>query len=280
MKPLITNIQRFSLHDGPGIRTTVFFKGCSLHCPWCANPENISGEEETYFIPEKCNPKCVHIAECSKKLYPTECVYKAVGLWGKCYSEQELYDILTRDKSSYDENGGVTFSGGEPLLFLHKYYSNLCRWLHREGISLCIETSLFASNEAAKWMTEVIDYIYIDIKILDSSKCNIYLGGNLEQYMKNVKTVYENKGNKKLIYRIPLIHGYTDSVENLENICTLLKKYPSYRVEVLKAHNLGKKKYERLGKEYTDFVPPNDDRVRLFVDRIEGQGIQVEIKQV
>ena len=109
---------------------------------------------------------------------------------------------------------------------------------------------------------------------------NIYLGGNLEQYMKNVKTVYENKGNKKLIYRIPLIHGYTDSVENLENICTLLKKYPSYRVEVLKAHNLGKKKYERLGKEYTDFVPPNDDRVRLFVDRIEGQGIQVEIKQV
>ena len=191
-----------------------------------------------------------------------------------------MYDILTRDKSFYDENGGVTFSGGEPLLFLHKYYSNLCRWLHREGISLCIETSLFASNEAAKWMTEVIDYIYIDIKILDSSKCNIYLGGNLEQYMKNVKTVYENKGNKKLIYRIPLIHGYTDSVENLENICTLLKKYPSYRVEVLKAHNLGKKKYERLGKEYTDFVPPNDDRVRLFVDRIEGQGIQVEIKQV
>lgn len=280
MKPLITNIQRFSLHDGPEIRTTVFFKGCSIHCPWCANPENINRKEEIYFIPEKCNPRCVHFVECNNKLYPAECVYNAVGIWGKHYSEQELYDILLRDKLFYGKNGGVTFSGGEPLLFLHRYYSNLCTWLHREGISLCIETSLFVSEEAVKWMTEVIDYIYIDIKILDFCKCNDYLGGNLQQYLRNIETVYENRGEKKLIYRIPLIQGYTDSEENLENICMLLKKCPPYRVEILKAHNLGKKKYERLGRKYVDFLPPNEEKIRLYSERIKTQGIEVEVKQV
>lgn len=280
MKPLITNIQRFSLHDGPGIRTTVFFKGCSLHCPWCANPENISWKEEVYFISEKCDSKCEHVTNCLNKLYPAECVHKAVGKWGEYYSEKELYDILLRDKSFYGENGGVTFSGGEPLLFLHKYYSNLCSWLHRRDVSLCVETALFVSDEAVKWMTEVIDYIYIDIKILNSNMCKRYLGGNLQQYLENLKTVHKNKGEKKIIYRIPLIRGYTDSEENLESICTLLRKFPPYKLEILKAHNLGQKKYERLGREYIAFWPPNEKRISLFAEKIEEQGIEVEIKQV
>ena len=102
----------------------------------------------------------------------------------------------------------------------------------------------------------------------------------VQQYLKNIETVYENRGEKKLIYRIPLIQGYTDSEENLENICMLLKKCPPYRVEILKAHNLGKKKYERLGRKYVDFLPPNEEKIRSYSERIKTQGIEVEVKQV
>lgn len=280
MKPLIANIQRFCLHDGPGIRTTVFFKGCSLHCPWCANPENISCKEEKYYISEKCNAKCGHVMDCHNKIYPDECIYQAIGKWGEYYSEQKLYEILIKDKIYYGKDGGVTFSGGEPLLFLPRYYSNLCSTLHEEGISLCIETALFVAEEAAKWMINVMDYIYIDIKILNQNKCKTYLGGNLVQYLNNLNIVHENKGDKKIVYRIPLIHGYTDSEENLDSICKLVEKFPPYRVEILKAHNLGKKKYERLGRGYNDFSSPDDDRIDALVKRILASGITVEVKQI
>ena len=280
MKPLITNIQRFSLHDGPGIRTTVFFKGCSLHCPWCANPENISCKEEVYYISEKCNTQCGHMADCRKKIYSAECIYNAIGKWGEYYTEEKLYDILIKDKTFYGEEGGVTFSGGEPLLFLPKYYSNLCAALHEDGINLCAETALFVSKEAAKWLAEVMDYIYIDIKILNPNKCKSYLGGDLQQYLKNLSIVHENKGNKKIIYRIPLIQGYTDSEENFDNIYGLLKEFPPYKVEILKAHNLGKKKYERLGKEYVEVSSPDAEKIRLYVEKLSVDGIAVEVKQV
>lgn len=280
MKPLITNIQRFSLHDGPGIRTTVFFKGCSLHCPWCANPENISCKEEMYCMFERCNARCEHVMECRHKIYPDECIYQAVGKWGEYYSESNLYEILIKDKTYYGKDGGVTFSGGEPLLFLPRYYSNLCSALHEAGINLCVETALFVDEEAVKWMLDVVDYIYIDIKILNSNGCKTYLGGNLMQYLNNMNVAYENKGDKKIIYRIPLIHGYTDSEENFNNICKFVEKFPPYRVEILKAHNMGKKKYERLGRKYVDFFSPDEDRINALAKKIIENGVIVEIKQI
>lgn len=184
------------------------------------------------------------------------------------------------DKNFYGKDGGITFSGGEPLLFLPQYYTDLCNKLHEEGINLCVETALFVPQEAVKWMTNSIDYFYIDIKILNPNKCKTYLGGNLVQYLNNMNIVHEKKGDKKIVYRVPLIHGYTDSEENLDSICKLMEKFPPYRVEILKAHNLGKKKYERLGREYTDFSSPDGDRIEALVKRILASGITVEVKQI
>lgn len=279
MKPLITNIQRFCLHDGPGIRTTVFFKGCTLHCPWCANPENISRGEELYYIQEKCKEECTHILDCRKRIYQGECVFNAIGKWGDYYSPQRLYDILIKDKSFYGKEGGITFSGGEPLMFLPNYYSGVCDELHQCGINLCVETALFVPEESVKWLIGVADCIYIDIKILDYSKCKSILGGNLEQYLNNLRFVYENKGDTEVTYRVPLIHGYTDTKDNINSICSLVQKFPMDKVEILKAHNLGKKKYERLGRKYDDFYAPNDSVINLWVQEMRDKEIEVEVKQ-
>ena len=280
MKPLITNIQRFSLHDGPGIRTTVFFKGCSLHCPWCANPENINRKKELYYISEKCNAQCEYINKCQKGEYPNDCIYHAVGKWGKYYSEDELYKTLIKDKSYYGDDGGVTFSGGEPLLFLPEYYNYLCDMLHEEKISICIETALFVPECSVEWMVNRIEHVYVDVKILNATECKTYLGGDLNQYLKNLKYVYDHKKNLDVIYRIPLIHKYTDTEANFENIIALLQKLPPSRVELLQAHNLAKKKYERLGKAYDDFDSPNKKKVYKFADSIARIGIDVEIKEI
>ena len=128
---------------------------------------------------------------------------------------------------------------------------------------------------AEKFVAAWIKSMILTPKRLTFKPTNLYY-----EYLKNIETVYENRGEKKLIYRIPLIQGYTDSEENLENICMLLKKCPPYRVEILKAHNLGKKKYERLGRKYVDFLPPNEEKIRLYSERIKTQGIEVEVKQV
>ena len=136
MKVLVSNIQRLSLHDGPGIRTTVFFKGCSLHCPWCANPENININSENYFIKEKCLTTCLKTSICNHK-GNVECLYGAVGIWGKHYSEEEILKEIKKDKGFYKKDGGVTFSGGEPLLQAKGLVPLLCR-LKKEKINIHI----------------------------------------------------------------------------------------------------------------------------------------------
>lgn len=242
---LITNIQRFSLHDGPGIRTTVFFKGCSLNCPWCSNPENIKSYKEFY---EKNSIK---------------------GEYGKIYSNQELYNILIKDKLYYTTReksiikdkltnidqcrliyaelpGGITFSGGEALLYLNKIEMVLKK-LKEENIHLAIETSLVASRKDILFSINYIDLFYVDIKIIDKNKFKMLLGGNLDLYLNNLQELFATK--KKVIFRIPIIKGYTDDERNIMNILHLLYKYKPLKVELIKGHNLGSSKYESLKRK-------------------------------
>ena len=219
---LITNIQRFSLNDGPGIRTTIFLKGCNLNCQWCANPENISFEKEKYI---KNNIE---------------------GIYGKNVTLNELEKEILKDKIYYETGGGVTFSGGEPLLHINELEPLLKR-LKKQKINMCIETALMVSQENIKVVLQYIDTFIIDIKILDTNNCKKIIGGDINLYMKNIQTIFEQ--TQQVIFRIPLIKPYTYNKQNLCKIYEFLDKYKPLKVEIFKTHNLAKSKYESLNKK-------------------------------
>lgn len=255
MKPLITNIQRFCVHDGPGIRTTVFFKGCSLHCLWCANPENISFNEQYFYIKEKCSVFCkyVHTCKTRKTAVANEedilnCCFGAIGKFGKHYSNDELFDELVKDVQYYGNDGGVTFSGGESLLFL-PYYDQMVQKLREKKINTCVETALFVPKDKVEWAIENIDFFYVDIKVLEEGTCHEILGGDTGIFLSNLKFLYDRIGREKIIYRMPIIAGITLTDANVEIVKHVLNDFPPKRVEIFSVHNLGKKKYERLNKE-------------------------------
>lgn len=249
---LLTNIQRFSLHDGPGIRTTVFLKGCLLRCPWCSNPENIHGYQESY---EKDGLKGVY------------------GYYLNCF---ELYYEVMKDVVYYDP-GGVTFSGGEPLLqaeALQPLMKRLCQ----EKIHQSMETSLFAPLENITLTEEFIDIFYVDIKLLDKEKCKKLLQGDMAVYLKNVDWLISR--GKNIVFRIPVISPYTDTSENLNKVIRFLSYYKVEYVELICGHNLGSKKYESLGLRTPVIEETNDSFIAEYKEKIEKLGIRARICRI
>ncbi|ENZ13533.1 radical SAM protein [Enterocloster clostridioformis] len=245
---LVTNIQRFSLHDGPGIRTTVFLKGCSIYCPWCSNPENL-----------------IHLQQQYKKRDKNGMIEEE-GVYGKWYSCDELYAELMKDRAFYcsrfsDMNdldeptsylnslpGGVTFSGGECMLQMRDMEPLLQR-LDAENIHMAVETSLFCSADQLSIAIAYIDLFYLDIKILDREVCRYVLGGSIDTFRKNLRSVLQS--GKPIIFRLPVIGGFTDCEKNrakaLELITDTVHKYKNVlKIEILKEHNLGMNKYQSL----------------------------------
>lgn len=221
-KILVTNIQRMSFHDGPGIRTTFFLKGCCLTCPWCANPENISFRQEKY----------IH--------------NNVESIYGQFYTCDQLYELALKDLVYYDMDGGVTFSGGEPLLQFIKLEALLTKLKERQ-VHICVETSLYCNKEQLQMAIKYVNLFYVDIKILDESKCNEVLNVDVNKYFSNIEIL--SNSNCNYIFRIPVINGYTNTSENIELILSFLKKNLNHRVELLMQHNLGDSKYRTLNRE-------------------------------
>lgn len=251
-KVLVSNIQRFSLHDGPGIRTTVFLKGCSLHCPWCSNPENISGKQEDFEKDE-------HIEIC--------------GTYMTC---EELYERLMRDKIYY-EGGGVTFSGGEPLLQIRKM-EPLLKTLKDEGVHLCAETALFVSEECVDIAMKYFDLFYVDIKILNKDRCAHYLGADLELYVNNLKRLCNR--NISFIMRMPIISGYTYDKTNINKVIDLLVECDIDYIELLCEHHMGITKYDALHKKRPELKGVTQRDMEECKRMFEEAGISVELFQV
>lgn len=252
MKVRVTNIQRFSLHDGPGIRTTVFLKGCSLHCPWCANPENICYEKQEY------------VENSQKKKF------------GKDFSLEDLEEEILKDHLYYRlHQGGVTFSGGEPLLQFVKL-EPLLKKLKEKNIHICVETSLFAPDSCLKIAFNYVDLFFIDIKIMNKRLCKEVLGGNLDLYQKNMDLLYKNQ--KKFIFRIPFTKEYT--IKETEEIICFLQKYKAMKVEVFPIHYLAEKKYQLLGKEMKKFDFVTEQDMKNFITKIEQLGIEVSFLKI
>lgn len=261
---LITNIQRFSLHDGPGIRTTVFCKGCSLHCPWCSNPENIKTWAEQY----------------QKDGYR--------GVYGRYISCDELFKEIMKDKLFYvwqdDKNGlnrlpgGVTFSGGEPLLQAEQLKPLLKR-LKADEVHICVETCLFVPRNRLGLVLEYVDLFYIDIKILNSDSCREILGGRLKKFYHNLEFLAQNRNF--VVFRVPVIGGYTDSEENCNAVIELIQQYRPMKVELLKEHNLGQSKYWSLGKKPLKLGTITDVFMDEYARKIESKAqVQTEICMV
>jgi len=245
----ITNIQRFSLHDGPGIRTTVFLKGCNLSCPWCCNIENMDYEIDHY------------IEDGLKKDF------------GYDISLDDLENEILKDALYYDNGkGGVTFSGGEPLLQIKKLEPLLKR-LKSKGINICFETALSINEELVSIAADYADFIYVDIKLLSNPSI---IGLDFDLYYKNLELI--KKSNiSDVVFRIPLNYEYTLSDDNISMVLDLLKKYSDFKVEIFKTHNLAEIKYEKLDTEFTHFKEVSDEDIESVYKKIKEFNEKVKI---
>ena len=219
-KVLIGNIQRFCLNDGPGIRTTIFLKGCAIRCPWCANPENQTSEIQSFNY------------------------NGVIKKYGKYMTEDEIIEVVLRDRDFYINGGGVTYSGGDPLLNL-KSIEGVLSELKSQGISQWIETSLFAPTDKLNFAMMYMDNFIVDMKNLCPEQCKMYLGGNSHKYIENFKIVVDKFS--ALTVRIPLVEPYTYNSENIKCILDFLKNYSEIKIQIFKVHSLGASKYKNLG---------------------------------
>lgn len=287
MSVLVSAIQRSCFHDGPGIRTTVFFKGCSLHCPWCANPENISSSKELYYQKDLCvrrNDSCFLNKECSilgnqkKPVCEAQlfCPAKALTFMGTEYDEDGLLKALAADRTAL-MNGGLTFSGGEPYLQLFNVMGVL-EYLKSMKIHLCTESALFVPLKLLERTIDFIDLMYIDIKSLEEDICRRELGGELEVFYRNLDFVFSRR--KEVIFRFPMAYGITATEENLCRLELLLEKYRPVKFEYFFVHNLAQSKYQALGRKMRTFVPASNEFIHSLEKLLSERGIEHELLKI
>lgn len=251
MYAYIFNIQGFSIHDGPGIRTTIFFQGCPLQCVWCHNAEGIP----PYFDNEEES--------------------KLPGGVQK-YTVEELVDEILKDKVFYEESGGgVTFSGGEPLM-QSEFLLSILKKLKDLNIHTVVDTSAYAPSEIFKKVIEFADLILFDLKIIDNAKHKSYTDTENELIHSNLLHMIEYGIPFRI--RIPLVNEMTADDENLLNIAALLKNKGEINIDLLSYHDLGKDKWQRLGKTHTaKLSAPGKERLSEIRTLFESFGYHVNI---
>ncbi len=270
-KAVIFDIIRSSFADGPGIRTTVFLKGCSLNCAWCHNPEGISPHPQMMLYRDKCDScgKCAEICPnmqkscdlCGKCI--DVCPKNARKLSGRLYSAEEIFLEVKKDKIFYSSTGGgVTFSGGEAVLypdFLAEVLS-LCK---KEGIHTAVDTSGHAPWENFERILPYTDLFLYDIKHMDSEMHKKYTGAGNSLILSNLARLFELGANIHI--RIPIIPDINDSEENILAVKNFLSPYSPEKIELLPYHILGEGKYDALSKPVKRFrVPKKEELDRLY----------------
>lgn len=283
---MIFNIQKCSIHDGAGIRTIVFFKGCPLHCKWCANPESQSFQKEIMQIPRKC----IHCGACMR-VCPNSAVYidngevkinrdlcdNCLKCTDVCYAEslesvgrymevEELFKEINKDKLYYQMyGGGVTFSGGEPLA-QPQVLIDLAKKCKQNRINTSIETCGYGNYEEFKYALDYIDSMFIDLKHMDSEIHKQLTGFGNDAILENIKKIATH--GIPITIRTPVIPGCNDSAENIKAIAEFIKDISNImEYELLPYHNLGSSKYASLGIQYQleEVEPPADEQIIKLV---------------
>lgn len=271
MQGRIFNIQRYSLNDGQGIRTVVFLKGCPHTCPWCANPESMSGKMN--IVRRKA--KCLHCQPCLNDAQ--ECPSGALEQIGQNIRLDALLRQILKDEVFYrTSGGGVTLSGGE-VLMQAEFASLLLQQLQALGIHTAIETAGDAPLVSLLALAEHSDQVLFDLKIMDTSTAKRLLNMNQQRVLDNF-TALAQRGIH-LIPRLPLIPGYTLSKENMMQVLAFLAPFRLQEIHLLPFHQYGAAKYSLLGREYAlrDVAPPSEQEIAPLQAMAEQAGYQVLI---
>ena len=297
-KATIFNIQRFSIHDGPGIRTVVFLKGCHLRCLWCANPESNKFECELLYYPDKCigcgrcievcpqsaicsendmilfdRQKCIGCLKCTQT-----CNSGARKTAGEEMTAQEAFEEVSKDFIFYDTSeGGVTFSGGEPMLY-PKFIRDVGGMVKEEGFGTAIETCGIFPTENFDMVRSTIDVALYDLKFIDSEKHTKYCGAPNELALSNFEKIIDEI---PVIARMPVIPGINDTEEDIDKLKAFLRKYRRKlkEIDLLPYHNLGVAKFDALGRHYPleEIEAPGKERMAALKKELEETGLLVKI---
>ncbi|MEO0277811.1 MAG: glycyl-radical enzyme activating protein [candidate division WOR-3 bacterium] len=290
----IFNIQRFSVEDGPGIRTTVFLKGCPLRCLWCSNPESQSGDKELAYRDSLCKHCGTCVKACPNKVINIVdnflaidrnkcnacgacvdvCPQEALKIFGKDMTIDEVMEEVMKDVMYYHiSGGGVTASGGEPLMQADAV-AELFRKCRAVGIHTVLDTSGYADSEKLRRVLKWTNLVLFDIKLLDTNKHRAYTGIGNEVILENAKLIAEY--GVPMIIRVPLVPTINDSKEELTAIGEFIRKLGvTVSVEILPYHRLGVAKYKMLGKKYQlDSIPtPTKEDIEKALAILKEKGI-------
>ncbi len=260
---LVFSIEEFSTFDGPGIRTTVFLKGCPLRCEWCHNPEGQSFKNEVL----KSQYGCTNCGECLKFAEKTDwgyiyseksivaCPNRLLRTAGKLYTPQTLVEVLSKNFQILNNScGGVTFSGGEPLS--HPEFLIETLKLLENKTNRAVQTSGFCNNNVFNEVLQNIDYMLFDIKLVDEQQHIKYTGVSNKLILKNLEALV--KSGKDFIIRTPLIPTVTDTIQNLTEIALLLDSYGIRKIDLLPYNKVAGGKYESVGRKYE---PSFDEKI-------------------
>lgn len=300
---LVFDIRRFSTHDGPGIRTTVFTKGCPLRCLWCQNPEGLEQKRRLVYAPNLCIGCGSCIAACPTgaiswtgqtnkiKINSTLCDLNgrcvdvcppaALNVDSREMSVEEVVGEVLQDRSFFRESGGVTISGGDPVAQA-EFNIAILKACRAEGIHTAIETSLYADPAVIDRFLPHLDLLIADFKVLDPEQHRAWTGVDNKQILQNLDEVFTNwfnPGRLDLLIRIPLIPGHTATTENIRSIGLYCQsRAPGVKIELLNYNPLAKSKYSQLGQPFLfDENPPlySNEEMAQFNQILLDLGIAV-----
>lgn len=293
MKLYVMEIERFAIHDGPGIRSVVFLQGCPLHCPWCANPESQQIRSWLMHNAEKCTgcgrcaavcpadavrmqsgrpqfdrTRCLECRRCAEA-----CLNSAIRFTGHTAAVESIVEELIRDREYYQASGGgVTISGGEAFV-QYEGFMELLRQCRENGLQTAVETTGCTTEERWKEALPLLDWILLDIKHPDPAVLKRVTGGDLDVILKNLAAADPDK----VIVRVPVIPGFNAEEETMQRIFDIALHCGVQRVELMPYHTLGVEKYRQLGREYSYPARQYVDKQLLeqFRSRGREKGLQV-----
>lgn len=279
---LIFHVQRFSLQDGPGLRSTVFLKGCPLACTWCHNPESQNPAPELFTVESRClhcgaceevcsNPECRSCGLCVEA-----CPSGARQMAGRRVTSGQLLEELLRDRLFFDQSGGgVSFSGGEPLMQAD-FICELASALKGQGVHTALDTCAFARTEDLLRVAACVDLVLYDLKLIDEARHRAATGESSALILANLEAL--SQVHSSIWIRVPIIPGLNDDDENLEATARIAARTRGLRrVDLLPYHANGAAKFGRLGKSYPlDTVrAPSAERMEEIAGRFRARGIEV-----
>ncbi len=281
IKGLIFDIQGYSVHDGPGCRTLVFLKGCPLRCEWCANPEGFRTAQDLLFRNSRCvnrkngctrcidacpshailpNPDESEAAQqilinrsrcirCEDHPCVSVCYFEGLLCCGQWRTVDDLMDVFERNRHYWGARGGVSFSGGEPLL-QYAFMQALLKACRNAKVHVAVETSAYIQPGQFLKLMSMVDFAFVDIKHMDSQRHRENTGRNSDLILHNLESLVKHRWPGRLILRLPVVEGFNDTQDNIESVVAFMQRLGLFEINLLPFHRMGETKWKQLGKEY------------------------------